>query len=158
MVLNVTDVTTNGYPNVKLLRENQLSNQLDVLTVTLLIGIKRDEIKGERMEITKAEMQGILDKPEIRNKVLNSFNEYLNWVNDLQSKGLQYEKTVKKFSNSSAAIYLPRRLVGKTFKVFLMPIHDKYEISEPTEKQVDKILRDTEKELENIQNDRRRLI
>jgi hypothetical protein len=64
---------------------------------------------------------------------------------------------VTKFSKTSAAIYLPKRLIGKSFKVFLLPIHDGYEISEPTE-QTDKLIRDTEKEVESIQNDRKNLI
>ena len=106
------------------------------------------------MEISKTEVSSLLEKTEIRNKILNSFNEFLRFQSDLKTKGLQFEKTVTKFSKTSAAIYLPKRLIGKTFRVFLMPINDGYEISEVTD--TDKLLKDTEKELENIQNDNRK--
>lgn len=110
------------------------------------------------MEVNKSEMQGILGNTEIRNKLLNAFNRYLQFEEDMKKKGLQFEKTVTKFSKTSAAIYLPKRLIGKKFTVYLMPINDGYEISEPSEKQSDKLIRDTEKEVENIQSDRKNLL
>jgi len=70
---------------------------------------------------------------EIAQKVMNNVNEYVKLTANLLKEGLIFEKTAKKFSNSSAAIYLPKRLIGKTFKVMLVPIEDAYEISEPVE-------------------------
>ena len=107
------------------------------------------------MEISKNEVSSLLEKTEIRNKIFNSFNEFLRFQDDLKTKGLQFEKTVTKFSKTSAAIYLPKRLIGKTFRVFLMPINDPYEVME-TDKQTDKLLKDTEKELNAIQEDTRK--
>jgi putative transposon-encoded protein len=94
-------------------------------------------------------------KQEITNKVMNSLNEYLKFSESLIKEGLMFEKKVTKFSKTSAAIYLPKRLIGRTFKVFLMPITDPYEISEPelTDKKADKLIKDTEKDLEKIQKE-----
>lgn len=104
------------------------------------------------IEPTKKEMDKILSKTEISNKLLNSFKEYLRFQESLLNAGHQFEKKVTKFSKTSAAIYLPKRLIGKTFKVILIPIDDGYEISEP-DKKTDKLLKDTEKQLEKIQQE-----
>jgi len=92
---------------------------------------------------------------EITNKVMNSVKEYLKFTDSLLKQGLIFEKKVTKFSKTSAAIYLPKRLIGRTFKVFLMPITDAYELSEEIkiDKKTEKMLKDTEKEVEKIQND-----
>lgn len=110
------------------------------------------------MEPTKAQMDKILSKTEISNKLLNSFKEYLRFQDSLLSHGHQFEKTVTKFSKTSAAIYLPKRLIGKTFKVILIPVDDGYELSDGkdipkdmSEKAADKLLKATEKELVKIQ-------
>jgi hypothetical protein len=99
--------------------------------------------------------------PEMKNKTMNSFREFLNFTENLLSQGLIFEKKVTKFSKTSAAIYLPKRLIGKKFKVFLMPIDDGYEVSDTTEKALpdmsekaaDKLVRDAEKDLEKIQKE-----
>ena len=99
--------------------------------------------------------------PEMERKTMNAFREFINFSNDLLKQGLMFEKKVAKFSNTSAAIYLPKRLIGRKFKVFLMPVDDGYEISDPTieaakipeMKKADKILRDAEKDLRAIQED-----
>jgi putative transposon-encoded protein len=110
-------------------------------------------------EPTKSEMDKILSKTEISNKLLNAFKEYLRFQESMLNSGYQFEKKVTKFSKTSAAIYLPKRLIGKTFKVFLIPIDDAYEISEPvSEKQADKLIKEAEKDVEKIQTDRKKLI
>lgn len=100
--------------------------------------------------------------PEMKNKTMNSFREFLNFTENLLSQGLIFEKKVTKFSKTSAAIYLPKRLIGKKFKVFLMPIDDGYEVSDTkdfealpdmNEKAADKLVRDAEKDLEKIQKE-----
>jgi putative transposon-encoded protein len=106
-------------------------------------------------EVTNKLMNSILSNKEISNKILNSFKEYLRFQESLLKEGLTFKKKVTKFSNTSAAIYLPKRLIGRTFKVLLMPIDEIYEISEPM-KEADKVLKETEKELENIQKDNRK--
>jgi putative transposon-encoded protein len=114
------------------------------------------------MEPNKSQMDKILSKTEISNKLLNSFKEYLRFQESLLSHGHQFEKTVTKFSKTSAAIYLPKRLIGKTFKVILIPVDDGYELSDMkeaknsvpndmNEKAADKLLKATEKELHKIQ-------
>lgn len=96
---------------------------------------------------------------DMQNKTQNAFREFINFTNDLLTQGLIFEKKVTKFSKTSAAIYLPKRLIGRKFKVFLMPIVDPYEISEPEDKDkaMDKLVKDTEKELEEIQSDRNKI-
>lgn len=94
---------------------------------------------------------------EIANKVLNSAKEYLRFVDNLLKEGLIFEKKVAKFSNTSAAVYLPKRLIGRTFKIYLMPVDDGYELSEMTKKE-DKLIKDTEKEVEKIQKERVNLL
>jgi hypothetical protein len=59
---------------------------------------------------------------------------------------------VAKFSKTSAAIYLPKRLIGKTFKVFLIPVDDYYEVSEPSLKE-DELIKSVEKDLARIQKE-----
>lgn len=131
----------------------------------LLTGTLRE--RTNEMEPTKTEMDKILSKTEISNKLLNSFKEYLRFQENLLKAGHQFEKTVTKFSKTSAAIYLPKRLIGKTFKVFLMPIDDGYELSDMkgskdvpdmNEKAADKLLKQTEKELAEIQAPRKNLL
>ncbi len=39
-------------------------------------------------------------------------------------KGFVLDKTVRKFSQNSGAIYLPKKFIGKKFKVVLIPIED----------------------------------
>jgi len=39
-------------------------------------------------------------------------------------KGFVLEKTVRKFSTTSGAIFVPRRWIGKKFKVILIPIEE----------------------------------
>jgi putative transposon-encoded protein len=100
---------------------------------------------------------GVLNK-ETTNKLLNSFKAYLRKQDNLIKEGLIFEKKVIKFSNTSAAIYLPKRLIGRTFRVELTPVDDGYEISEPKDLKADKLIKDTEKELEKIQSDRKNLL
>ena len=93
------------------------------------------------------------------NKTQNAFREFTNFTTSLLSEGLIFEKRVTKFSKTSAAIYLPKRLIGRTFKVFLMPIDDGYEVSEPkepSEKAMDKLVKGAEKDVEKIQNEDRK--
>ena len=93
------------------------------------------------------------------NKTQNAFREFTNFTTSLLSQGLIFEKKVTKFSKTSAAIYLPKRLIGRTFKVFLMPINDGYEVSEPeiNEKQADKELKAAEKDLERIHEESKKI-
>ena len=44
-------------------------------------------------------------------------------------KGFIIEKTVRKFSNVSGAIYLPKRWIGMKFKVILIPQEDLDELT-----------------------------
>ena len=84
-------------------------------------------------------------------KTMNAFNEFLRFQKDLLTQGLIFEKKFKKFGNNSSAAYFPKRLIGKKFRVLLMPIDDNYEVSELC--QPDKLLKATEKDLENVQNE-----
>jgi putative transposon-encoded protein len=122
----------------------------------LPIGIPHGKManKTER-GVSKTEIETILNKKEVQQKILNSFNEFLRKQDNLKELGLVFEKTVTKFSKTSAAIYLPKRLIGRTFRVELTPIDEPYEISEP---ESDKLLKDTEKDLKRIQDDRKPLI
>jgi hypothetical protein len=86
--------------------------------------------KNER-GISKAEMDKILSKTEVRQKIMNSFNAYLKFEDDCVNAGLKFKKQMTKFSKSSAAMYFPKRLVGRKFTVYLVPIDDGYEVSEP---------------------------
>jgi putative transposon-encoded protein len=140
MGINVNDVPINGYPE----QINQ-SFQQSVQNAILLTGINREKNENKMAK-------------EVTNKVLNSVREYLNFTDNLIKQGLIFEKKVAKFSKTCAAIYLPKRLIGKTFRVLLIPVFDSYEISEPNEKETDKLIKDTEKELNEIQADRKKLI
>jgi len=108
-------------------------------------------------EVTSKEMGIVLSNREVQVKLLNSFKEFIRFHDSLLNDGLEFKKKVTKFSNTSAAIYLPKRLIGKTFRVLLMPIDEPYEISEPSMKKAEKALKQTEKELEKIQSDRKLL-
>ena len=92
---------------------------------------------------------------EASNLLLNDVKEYIRWRKLQRDNGREFIKKVTKFSKTSAAIYLPKRLIGRTFKVFLMPIDvdDRYEIAEASDKKVEKLLKDTEKDLEKIQTE-----
>lgn len=81
--------------------------------------------------IGKTEIETILSKKDIQQKILNSFNEFLRKQDNLKEMGLIFKKKVTKFSKSSAAIYLPKRLIGRTFMVELTPLDEPYEVSEP---------------------------
>lgn len=39
-------------------------------------------------------------------------------------KGFVLEKVVRRFSRNSGAIYLPKKFIGKRYKVILIPIED----------------------------------
>lgn len=99
--------------------------------------------------------QGEIMSSEITNKVMNSVREYLKFTENLLKEGLVFEKRVTKFSKTSAAIYLPKRLIGRKFRVFLMPIEDGYEIYEGEkiieDNKSDKMIKEVEKEVEKIQ-------
>jgi putative transposon-encoded protein len=99
---------------------------------------------------------------ELTNKLINSAIEYINFMDKLRNEGLLFEKRVKRFSKASAAIYLPKRLIGKLFRVILMPVDDGYELSGRLTGGFDEaeseLIKDTEKQLNEIQNDRRKLI
>ena len=71
--------------------------------------------------------KSILSNKEITNKILNSFKEFIRFHDNLLNSGLVFEKKVTKFSKTSSAIYLPKRLIGKTFRIYLMPVDDGYE-------------------------------
>jgi putative transposon-encoded protein len=106
--------------------------------------------------MTKKEMN-ILSNKNISNKIINSFNEYLRFTDGLLKEGLTFEKKVTKFSKTSAAIYLPKRLIGRTFRVLLIPLDEPYELSEvKPEKETDKLIKDTEKDLKKIQEPQRK--
>jgi putative transposon-encoded protein len=93
---------------------------------------------------------------ETSNILLNDVKEYVRWRKAQRDAGREFIKKVTKFSNSSAAIYLPKRLIGQTFRVILVPVDDGYEISEPELKKnsdTDKLIKETEKDLERIQKD-----
>jgi putative transposon-encoded protein len=109
--------------------------------------------------ISKVEIEQILSKKDVQQKILNSFNGFLRKQDNLKEMGLVFEKKVTKFSKTSAAIYLPKRLIGRIFRVELTPIDDGYELSESetiTEKQADKELKEAEKDLKKIQNENRK--
>lgn len=109
--------------------------------------------------VSKEEMVSILSQKDIQNKLLNSFNEFLRFQDSLKNAGLKFEKTAKRFSKSSSAIYFPKRLIGRKFTVYLMPIDDGYEVSEPkepSEKAMDKLVKGAEKDVEKIQNEDRK--
>lgn len=106
----------------------------------------------------KEKVSDLLNNKNIQAKIINSFNEYLRFTEGLLKEGLTFEKRVTKFSKTSAAIYLPKRLIGRTFRVMLIPLDEPYELSEtvkpvkaPDMKEAEKILKDTEKDLKRIQ-------
>jgi len=39
-------------------------------------------------------------------------------------KGYMAEKTIKKFSNTSGVIFVPKRFIGQKFKMILIPFDD----------------------------------
>lgn len=51
-------------------------------------------------------------------------NKQSEFYEGLMSKGLIFEKKVSKFARTSGAIYVPKRLIEKSFKVILIPIED----------------------------------
>lgn len=101
------------------------------------------------------EKDNLLNNEGISNKIINAFNEYLRFVEGLLNEGLVFEKRVTKFSKTSAAIYLPKRLIGRTFRVLLIPIDDPYELSQIVSpvKDTDKLIEETEKQVEKIQKE-----
>jgi putative transposon-encoded protein len=105
-------------------------------------------------------------KEAVTNLLLNDVKEYIRFSQNLRNSGLTFVKKVTKFSKTSAAIYLPKRLIGQTFKVMLMPVDDGYDTFErkgkkpekeekvmetsKIEKEADKELKKTEKVLEEV--------
>lgn len=112
------------------------------------------------IEPTRDGVKTALNKPEITNKLINAIKAYLRKQEAMLNQGLIFEKKVTKFSKTSAAIYLPKRLIGKTFRIELTPLDDPYEISEPekTDLKAEKELKAAEKDLKKIQNDRINLL
>jgi putative transposon-encoded protein len=125
--------------------------------------------------MAKKEEMNILSNKNISNKIINSFNEYLRFTDGLLKEGLTFEKKVTKFSKTSAAIYLPKRLIGRTFRVLLIPLDEPYELSETIKpinspegikqrdeareylsKKADKELKAAEKDLKKIQEEPQR--
>ena len=110
----------------------------------------------------KKEKENILNNKIISNKIINSFNEYLRFTDGLLKEGLTFEKKVTKFSKTSAAIYLPKRLIGRTFRVLLIPLDEPYELSLVPTKVIDvgtkedKIIKAAEKDLKKIQEPQRK--
>lgn len=106
------------------------------------------------MASKKEEITNLLSNKNIAAKIVNSFNEYLRFTDGLLKEGLTFEKRVTKFSKTSAAIYLPKRLIGRTFRVMLIPLDEPYELSETIKPiNADKILKDAEKDLKKIQEE-----
>ena len=100
--------------------------------------------------------ENILNNKAIANKIINSFNEYLRFTEGLLKEGLTFEKKITKFSNTSAAMYFPKRLIGRTFRVLLIPVDEPYELSEtvkPAKDVGNKIVKEAEKDLKKIQED-----
>lgn len=102
----------------------------------------------------KKEIEAVLNNKNIAQKIINSFNEYLRFTDGMIKEGLTFEKKVTKFSKTSAAVYLPKRLIGRTFRIILIPLDEPYELSE-TVKPIneDKLIKDTEKDLKKIQEE-----
>jgi hypothetical protein len=63
------------------------------------------------------------------------------------SQGLIFDKKVTKFSKTSAAIYLPSRLIGKSFKVIMVPITDLYDLPKRSSRNYPKV--ETTETIEN---------
>lgn len=78
----------------------------------------------------------------LSNRILNSFNEYLRFTDKLLKEGLIFEKKVNKITNHTGAVCLPKRLIGRKFRVYLLPIDDAFEVSEiglDREKPIEKV-------------------
>jgi putative transposon-encoded protein len=56
--------------------------------------------------------------------LLNNRNKTDNLVESLIQNGLMFEKQVGKFAKKEAHILVPRRLLGKTFRVLMIPSED----------------------------------
>ena len=106
--------------------------------------------------MAKKSESNLLSDKNIAAKIINSFNEYLRFTDGLLKEGLVFEKRVTKFSKTSAAVYLPKRLIGRSFRVLLIPLDEPYELSETVKpiKDADKLLKETEKELKKIQEEK----
>jgi len=105
-------------------------------------------------DLNKKDLDEILGDKQAKAKLLNSFNEWLNWQSSFREEGRDFIKTVSKFGKTSAAIFLPKRFEGKTFRIFLMPVEDIYSahnIKETDIKVSDKEVKAAEKDLEKIQ-------
>jgi hypothetical protein len=56
--------------------------------------------------------------------LLRQTNSQNDLLKDLLNKGLIFEKKVSRFAQASGAIYVPRALAGKSFRVILIPRDD----------------------------------
>lgn len=106
-----------------------------------------------------------MSDPALTNAFLQ-MNKILQFQNGLLTKGLIYDKQVSKFGKTSAAIYLPKRFIGRSFRVILIPIEetDLYSLAGFDEdksvargkvKEKD-IAKEAEKDLEAIQSETKR--
>jgi len=75
-------------------------------------------------------------------------NKQAEFYEGLLKRGLIFEKKVSKFAKSSGAIYCPRRLIGRSFQVVLVPIDEENQLFELPKKEGKK---DLEKVNENIE-------
>ena len=92
------------------------------------------------------------------NNLLREQNHQTMMLNGLMEKGLIFEKRVSKFAQSSGAIYVPKRLIGQSFKIVLIPLDDVYGEKLPKRESHESI---EKREKENIKKDdeiRKRLI
>jgi putative transposon-encoded protein len=96
------------------------------------------------------------------NELIRIQNNQGAMLNGLMNKGLIFEKKVSKFAVSSGAIYVPKRLIGQTFKVILVPSEDKYEQLDNCPKRASKNygnpIAEIAEPVEKKENDRKPLI